>query len=100
MKRSAYLQPTEDVVRQLSAPEGSWLWADGIRREIHMHHKCVDTQREYVSHCLRLLLSSGGWRLLRNADGDFFGSFIKFCRAARSHGLGLTRAELESLLVD
>jgi hypothetical protein len=88
------------LVYSLSAPEGSLFWAVGMRHEIQT---CLDQDEvdyEYAGHCAGLLLRSGGWRLLRDEDGTPFESFIRFCYAMQPHGLGLTRADLDQLLID
>jgi hypothetical protein len=88
------------LVHLLSAPEGSLFWAAGMRQEIQDCTGEPEVDREYVSHCLNLLLRSGGWRLLRNGQGDSFQSFIQFCYAPVPHGLALTRRAVEALLAD
>src|SRR5205807_6836257 len=79
------------LVYLLSFPEQSLFWAEGIRHEIHA---CAGSKmdREYIGHCVGLLLRAGSWRLLSNAKGTAFRSFMEFCYAPRPHGLGLTRA--------
>jgi hypothetical protein len=89
-----------NLVNLLSSPEGSLLWAAGMRHEIQACMAETDFDRDYVGHCLGLLLRTGGWRLLRNAKDNPFRSFIQFCYARRPYGLGLTRAQMEPLLVD
>jgi hypothetical protein len=88
------------LIHLLSAPEGSLFWAAGLRHEIQSVTKQPEIDREYVGHCLSLLLRSRSWRLLQNANGSPFGSFIQFCCASRPQGLGLSRDELESLPID
>jgi hypothetical protein len=87
------------LVHLLSFPEESLFWAEGIRHEIHA---CARSKmdREYIGHCVGLLLRAGSWRLLQNAKGRPFCSFMEFCHAARPHGLGLTRAEAATLPID
>ena len=89
-----------NLVNLLSSPEGSLLWAGGMRHEIQACMAETDFDREYVGHCLGLLLRTGGWRLLRNAKDAPFRSFIAFSYARRPYGLGLTRAKMETLLLD
>jgi hypothetical protein len=88
------------LVHLLSYPEETLFWAAGIRDEIHSCARRSQAEREYVGHCVGLLLRAGSWRLLRNATGAPFGSFMEFCHARRPHGLGLTRAEAEALPID
>ncbi len=84
----------EELIRLLSAAEGSLDWAVGMRHEVHAH---VRRDRAYAAHCLGALLRTRGWRRLTSAGGKPFGSFLDFCRAPRPHGLGLTRGEVEKL---
>jgi hypothetical protein len=88
------------LVHLLSAGEGSLPWADGMRQEIQDCLLQEEVDSEYVSHCLTLLRCTGGWRLLRDAQGFPFSSFIRFCYAACPYGLGVGPAELKSLLSD
>jgi hypothetical protein len=88
------------LVHLLSAPEGSLFWAVGMRHEIQVCTGEAEVDHDYLGHCLGLLVRSGGWRLLRNARGAPFRSFIHFCGSARPHGLGFSRAEMATLLVD
>ena len=53
------------VVHLLSAPEGSLFWAAGMRLEIQTCARMRDLDREYLGHCLSLLLHSGAWRQLQ-----------------------------------
>jgi hypothetical protein len=89
-----------NMVSLLSSPEGSTSWAAGMRDEIQVSTEERDFDRAYVSHCLSLLRRTGGWRLLRNARGAPFRSFIQFCYARRPYGLALTRAEMVTVLLD
>ena len=89
-----------NLVNLLSSPEGSLLWAAGMRHEIQASMAETGFDREYVGHCIGLLLRTGGWRLLRNAKDTPFRSFIQFCYARRPYGLGVTRAKMETLLLD
>jgi hypothetical protein len=93
-------QESAGLVHLLSAPPGSQSWALGMRHEIQSCLTETDCDREYVGHCLSLLLRTGGWRRLQNARGAPFRSFLHFCHASTPPGLGLTRAQVESLLVD
>jgi len=95
-----YVHNPGGLVHSLSAPEGSLFWAVGIRHEIQACTDEDDVDCEYAGHCLGLLLRSGGWRLLRDAEGAPFRSFIQLCYAPRPHGLGLSRADLDLMLVD
>jgi len=95
-----YAHHPSGLVHSLSAPEGSLFWAVGTRHEIQACTDEDDVDCEYAGHCLGLLLRSGGWRLLRDAQGESFSSFIQFCYAPRPHGLGLTRADLDLMLLD
>jgi hypothetical protein len=89
------------LVHLLSAPEGSLLWARGMRKEIQACAGLLEIDREYVGDCLRLLLRTGGWRLLRDACGVSFRSFIQLCYSPRTKGgLGLSRADVEAALCD
>jgi hypothetical protein len=88
------------LVHLLSFPEGTLFWAAGIRQEILTCATQDDVDREYIGHCLGLLLRAGSWRLLRNARGSTFRSFMEFCYAPRPHGLGFTRDEAESFPMD
>jgi hypothetical protein len=88
------------LIELLSAPEGSQPWAAGMRHEIQACTSGGEFDREYASHCLSLLLRTGGWRRLRDAAGESFATFLAFCDAARPHGLGLTRTALGELLSD
>lgn len=54
--------------------------------------------RDYLGHCLRLLLHSNAWRHLKNADAAPFHSFVQLCCAPPPHGLGLKRNDLATLL--
>jgi hypothetical protein len=89
-----------NLVSLLSSPEGSTSWAAGMRHEIQVCTEERDFDCAYVSHCLSLLRRTGGWRLLRNAKGVPFRSFIQFCYARRPYGLALTRAEMVTVLLD
>jgi hypothetical protein len=95
-----YVHQAGGLVHSLSAPEGNLFWAVGMRHEIQAGADEDDVDCEYVGHCLGLLLRSGGWRLLRDAKGTAFGSFIQLCYAPRPHGLGLSRADLDLMLID
>ena len=88
------------LIHLLSAPEGSLLWAAGMRQEVQTCMEGTEPDFDYAGHCLGLLLRSGGWRLLVDENADPFPSFIRFCYATRPHGLGLKRRHLESLLTD
>jgi hypothetical protein len=88
------------LVHLLSAPEGSSLWARGMRKEIQACAALPEIDNEYLGDCLRLLLRTGGWRLLRDARGNPFRSFIHLCFAPRPKGLGLSRADVEAALSD
>ena len=92
--------PPGGLIHLLSAPEGSLCWAVGMRKEIQSCADQPEVDTEYLGHCLQLLLRTGGWRLLRDANGDSFGSFIQLCFAPRPRGLGLTRAGVEAALSD
>jgi hypothetical protein len=62
---------------------------------------CVDQPEpdsEYVGQCLHALLRTRAWRLLRTARDTPFRSFLRFCRAPRPHGLGLTRGDVERFI--
>jgi hypothetical protein len=88
------------LINLISSPEGSFSWAVGMRQEIQTCLAQPEFDRVYVGDCLKLLLRAGGWRRLHDAQGESFRSFIQFCYAPRPHGLGLTRAEVEAVLVD
>jgi hypothetical protein len=92
--------PPGGLVHLLSAPAGSLCWAVGMRKEIQACAGQPEVDSEYLGHCLRLLLRTGGWRLLRDANGEPFPSFIQLCYAPPPRGLGLTRAEVEAALCD
>ncbi len=100
LERMEPAQQARGLVHLLSAPEGSFSWAVGMRDEIQACTRDGEFDREYVAHCLGLLLHSGGWRLLRSDTARAFGSFIQFCCKSPPHGLGLTRAEVGALLTD
>jgi hypothetical protein len=94
------VQSPGGLVHLLSTSEGSLFWAAGMRQEIR---NCLQEQHpdhEYLSHCLSLLLRSGGWRLLKDGAGDPFFSFPGFCCAAWPHGLGMSPGQLAFLLTD
>ena len=59
--------PPGGLVHLLSAPAGSLCWAVGMRKEIQACAGQPEVDSEYLGHCLRLLLRTGGWRLLRDA---------------------------------
>ena len=86
------------LVHLLSAPEGSLFWAAGMRQEIQNCRRMRHVDRDYLSHCLGLLLHSEAWRHLKNADAAPFRSFVQLCCAPPPHGLGLKRDELAVLL--
>jgi hypothetical protein len=86
------------MVRLLSAPEGSLDWAKGMRYEIQVGARQPDADREYIGQCLRALVRSRGWRLLRTAHGNPFRSFLQFIQAPQPHGLGLTPGEVDAFL--
>jgi hypothetical protein len=86
------------LVRLLSAPEGSRDWALGMRCEIQISVGQPGSDAEYIGQCLRALLRTRGWRLLRTARDTPFRSFLQFCRAPRPQGLGLTRAQVEAYI--
>lgn len=90
--------PARFLVRLLSAPEGSLDWAVGIRIEIQDCASRPESDQAYVARCLKLLLRTKGWRLLKTAAGTPFRSFEDFCHAARPFGLGLTKAEVKAVL--
>jgi hypothetical protein len=87
-----------NLVRLLSSPEGSQDWALGMRYEIQVCAGQLDADQDYVGQCLRALLRTRGWRLLRTARDAPFRSFLQFCLAPRPHGLGLTRGDVETLI--
>ena len=93
------VQQPGGLVHLLSSPEGSLFWAAGMRHEIQVSVQ-DEFDADYVGHCLTLLHRSGGWRLLQNARGAPFRSFIDFCCARRPHGVGLTRTQVETALLD
>lgn len=93
-------QLTGGLVQMLSAPEGSLFWAAGMRQEIQNCLHEPDVDNEYVTHCISLLLRSGGWRSLRDERGQEFRSFVRLCYAKPPHGLGFSRSQLEKLLPD
>lgn len=91
-------QVSSELIRLLSAPEGSEDWAQGMLREIHV---CMDRSRKEQVHiidCLQAIHRSNGWRHLRTARGANFRSFASFCQAARPYGLGLTAEQAQTLL--
>ena len=90
--------PIGGLVHLLSAPEGSLYWAAGMRQEIQTCARKRDVDRDYLSHCLGLLLHSDAWRHLRNENAAPFHSFVQLCCTRPPHGLGLTRDELANLL--
>jgi hypothetical protein len=87
-----------EMVRLLSAPEGSLDWAKGMRYEIQVGARQPDADREYIGQCLRALVRSRGWRLLRTAQKSPFRSFLQFIQAPQPHGLGLTPGEVDAFL--
>jgi hypothetical protein len=91
---------TGSLIELLSAPEGSFPWATGMRRKIQTCCREAYPDHEYISHCLRLLLRTGAWRLLPNSREESFPTFVRFCRGRTPYGLGLKRRELEMLLAD
>jgi hypothetical protein len=93
---SEHVPSAGELVRLLSAPQGSRDWAVGLRYEIHTQVNQAETDWEYVSHCLGGLLRSGGWRLFRSARGKSFRSFIQFCLAPHPYGLGLTEEQVRT----
>jgi hypothetical protein len=88
----------QELVRLLSAPEGSRDWAQGMRYEIQSQAGRAGADPGYVAQCLGALLRSRGWRLLRTARGTPFRSFLRLCRARRPYGLGLRPAEVEAFV--
>jgi hypothetical protein len=91
-------RPPGDLVRLLSAPEGSLDWAVGMRYEIQVSVAQPEADREYIGQCLHGLMRTGAWRLLRNVKNTPFRSFIQLVESPRPHGLGLTREEIEAFL--
>jgi hypothetical protein len=85
-------------IHLLSAPEGSLEWALGMKYEIQEGIGQASADQAYIGECVRGLLRSGAWRLLRSANGTSFTSFMQFCYGRRPHGLGLTRARVEAVL--
>ena len=94
------VQQPGGLVHLLSSPEGSLFWAAGMRHEIQVSAGEDEFDPDYIGHCLSLLRRTGGWRLLQNARGVPFRSFIDFCSVRRPHGLGLTRSQVEAALLD
>jgi hypothetical protein len=99
-ERTELLGQPGGLIRLLSAPEGSSLWAAGMCHEIRVHTRQRKFDREYVSHCLSLLRRTSAWRHLRDASGRPFETFIHLCYAPGPKGLALTRSQVEALLVD
>lgn len=91
-------QVSGELIRLLSAPEGSEDWAQGMLREIHV---CMDRSRKEQVHiidCLHAIHRTNSWRHLRTARGANFRTFVSFCQAARPYGLGLTPEQAQTLL--